>query len=209
MERFHKTVKDALYCLYSDDPDNFNTKESLEVIIKKYNNHVHSSTKYSPNQIFYSNDENLFNKVLTNIKLTFKSREKLETNFIENEKCLLNKKFKIKKFCKDKLVGILFYDKLKKKSLYGKINVTIINKVGTNYKIKIEKDYEDMNLFKNDLYMVEYKLLSKCSEKLWLDLLEKDDNSEKELLLNEILSRKPSFNNDELNFINEHKNEFK
>ena len=84
VERFHKTVKDALYCLYSDDPDNFNTKESLEVIIKKYNNHVHSSTKYSPNQIFYSNDENLFNKVLTNIKLTFKSREKLETNFSWN-----------------------------------------------------------------------------------------------------------------------------
>ena len=49
VERFHKTVKDALYCLYSDDPDNFNIKESLEVVIKKYNNHVHSSTKYSPN----------------------------------------------------------------------------------------------------------------------------------------------------------------
>ena len=56
-ERFHKTVKDALYCLYSDDPNNFNIKESLEVIIKKYNNHVHSSTKYSPNKILYSNDE--------------------------------------------------------------------------------------------------------------------------------------------------------
>ena len=66
-----------------------------------------------------------------------------------------------------------------------------------------------MNLFKNDLYMVEYKLLSKCSEKLWLDLLEKDDNSENELILDEILSRKPFFNSEELNFINEHKNEFK
>ncbi len=34
VERFHKTVKDALYYLFSDDPDNFDIKESLEVVIK-------------------------------------------------------------------------------------------------------------------------------------------------------------------------------
>ena len=97
----------------------------------------------------------MFNKVLNNIKLTFKSREKLETNFKGNEKCLLSKKFKIKKICTNKLVGILVYDKIKKKGLYGKLNVTIISIFGTNYKIKIEKDYEDMNLFENDLYVVD------------------------------------------------------
>ena len=63
---------DGLYCLYVDDPDNFEIKQSLELIIKKYNNHTHSSTKYTPNEIFYSKDEELFKKVLENIKASFK-----------------------------------------------------------------------------------------------------------------------------------------
>ena len=50
-----------------------------------------------------------------------------------------------------------------------------MNKIGTHYKIKIEKDYDDLNLFQNDLYIVEYNLLSKYSEKVWMNLLEKVD----------------------------------
>ena len=47
-ERFHQTIKDILYCRYVEDPKLFSLKESLEIILKKYNNHIHSSTKYSP-----------------------------------------------------------------------------------------------------------------------------------------------------------------
>ena len=79
------------------------------------------------------------------------------------------------------------YDKIKKKNLYGKINVSIVNISGTNYKIKIEKDYEELSLFKDDLYIVEYKLLSKCFKNLWDNLLEKD-NYEKDELLEDILN---------------------
>ena len=57
-----------------------------------------------------------------------------------------SKKFKIKKFYNDKLKGILVHDKFIKKDLYEKINVSIINIDSINYKIKIEKDYEDMNI---------------------------------------------------------------
>ena len=45
--------------------------------------------------------------------------------------------------------------------------------MGLKYKIKIEADYEDLNLNQNDEYIVEYKLLYKCSDKLCLDLLKK------------------------------------
>ena len=145
----------------------------MEFIIKKYNSHIHSSTRYTPNEIFYSKDEELFKKVLGNIKESFKNKFG-EQNFEDNEKCLLNKKFKIKKFYKNE-PGILIYDKIKKKNIYGKINVTILNKIVTDYKIKIEKDYDDLNLFQNDLYIVEYSLLNKCSETVWMKLLEKDD----------------------------------
>ena len=60
---------------------------------------------------------------------------------------------------------MLAYDKLKKKGLYGEINLTIIRIFWTYYKIKIKKDYENLNLFKNNLYMLEYDFLRKLSEK--------------------------------------------
>ena len=101
---------------------------------------MHSATKYPPNQIFYSEDEKLFEKVLENIKESFKSRGAIEPNFKDNEKCLLNKKFKIKKYCNKSRAGILIYDKIKNKKLYGKVNVTFIKKMGLKYKIKIEAD---------------------------------------------------------------------
>ena len=93
VERFHKTIKDGLYCLYNDNPGNFDIKQNLEFIIKKYNNHIHSSTKYTLNEIFYSKDEELFKKVLGNIKGSFKKKFG-EQNFEDNEKCLLKKNLK-------------------------------------------------------------------------------------------------------------------
>ena len=67
-------------------------------------------------------------KALKNIKNSFKSRGTIEPNYQENDKCLLNKKFKIKKYYKENSAGILIYDKIKNKNLYGKVNVNIIKK---------------------------------------------------------------------------------
>ena len=97
-----------------------------------------------------------------NIKDSFKKKFG-EQNFKDNEKCLLNKKFKIKKYYNNEHPGILINDKIKKKNIYGKINVSIMNKIGTHYKIKIEEDYKDLNLFQDDIYILDYSLLSKCS----------------------------------------------
>ena len=192
VERFHKTVKDGLYCFYSDDPKKFDIKESLDIIIKKYNNHKHSTTKYTPNQVFYANNEELFQTVLENIKNYYKNRVKESNNFKVDEKCLLSKKFKIKKKGDDKLVGVLIYDKIKHKNLYGKINVSVMNNYGANYKIKIAKDYKDLNLSKNDLYMVDYKLLTKCSENLWNSLLNKNNKDTKNEIMDNIFDNEIS-----------------
>ena len=118
---------------------------------------------------------------------------------------MLNKKFKIKKVGGKKKIGVLISDKIKKKTLYGKLNVRVISKNGTNYKIKIAVDYEDMNLYKDDLYMVEYKLLSKCSETLWDNLLKKEFKDDKTSHMEDILNNDSSLNEEEINFINEHK----
>ena len=81
MELFHKIVKDRLYCLYTDNPVSFNIKESLKIVIKKYNNILHPTTKYYPNQFFYSENEEFFAEVLSNIKISFKYIGKDFNNF--------------------------------------------------------------------------------------------------------------------------------
>ena len=46
VKRFHKTIKDSLFCLYSDISHSFDITECLDVVLKKkYNNHTHSTTK--------------------------------------------------------------------------------------------------------------------------------------------------------------------
>ena len=51
----------------------------------------------------------------------------------------------------------------------------VINKlIEDNYKIKISKDFKIYNLKKNDVYMVAYILLKKCTNEVWKQLLNKN-----------------------------------
>ena len=63
-----------------------------------------------------------------------------------------------------------------------------------------------MNLFQNDLYIVEYGLLSNCSETVWMKLLEKDEKKS-EVSLDDILNSDYSFDKEETNFIIKEKDE--
>ena len=67
-----------------------------------------------------------------------------------------------------------------------------MNNYGANYKIKIAKDYKDLNLSKNDLYMVDYKLLTKCSENLWNSLLNKNNKDTKNEIMDNIFDNEIS-----------------
>ena len=69
----------------------------IDVVLKKYNNHIHSTTKYSPNIRFYSENDKLNEEVLKNIKTSFKILGNTNINFNDNERCLLSTNFKIKK----------------------------------------------------------------------------------------------------------------
>ena len=61
-------------------------------------------------------------------------------------------------------------------------------------------------MYKNDLYIVEYKLLSKCSEKVWNSLLKKD-NEKNDLSIDDVLNADYSISEEEANYINTNKNE--
>ena len=78
-----------------------------------YNKAIHKVTKYSPNEVFYCHDENLFQKVNDNTLEFFNKNHKKESIFYFNEKCLLINNFIISKN-KEKGHLILLYNKVKK-----------------------------------------------------------------------------------------------
>ena len=50
--------------MYLDNKDNFDLKHCINVVIKKYNNHKHKSTKYILNKFFFFKKLELYSKVL-------------------------------------------------------------------------------------------------------------------------------------------------
>ena len=135
------------------------------------------------------------------MKNYFKYIGKEFSNFKKNEKCLLNKKFKIKKRVIVKDQEYYYMIKLKIKNIMVKYNVKVLEKIGDNYKIKIEKNYLDINLNKNDLYIVNYKLLEKCSLFVWNNLMKKDTDKD------EIINEDYSIDEKELEYIIKNKQE--
>ena len=76
----------------------------------------------------------------------------------------MNPKFSIKKKYFKSHPGILTINKIKHLKIYKKINAIILEKSKLNYKIKISKDYAIFNVYKDDVYFVNYQLLKKCSK---------------------------------------------
>ena len=76
------------------------------------------------------------------------------------------------------------------------------------YKIKIEADYEDLNLNKDDEYIVEYKLLYKCSDKLWIELFEKHNIHNRKSNLEDNMNNSRYYNEEEIEFISKYNEEF-
>ena len=58
-ERIHITIRKALLFRFLEKKKDFNLIEDLELVVKNYNRIIHSVTKYSPIEVFFSNNQNL------------------------------------------------------------------------------------------------------------------------------------------------------
>ena len=158
-------IRKDLLCYYLENPINFDITNSLNLVMKKYNNLIHKSTKHTPFEVFYSSSEDLFNEVKNNSYNYFEFTRKLEYNFKVEENCLLNNNFIIVKQ-KNKFGNYyLIKNKIKKnKSLYI-ICVKIMSILGGgNYIIEILNDYNDYKLYKGEKYEAPLNLLKKCDK---------------------------------------------
>ena len=208
VERFHQTLKDLLYSYYFNETNKLNLKDSLNVVLLKYNNHKHNTTLKAPNEIFFSKSNELYELVLNNIKKSFKHVGKDFNNFIEKEKILLNPKFLFKKKYSNNKPGALIFNRIKHKKIYTKIASTVIHKSGSNYLIEISKDYPIYELKKGDQYYVNYKLIKKCSLESWKKILDENMDSKKNVDIEELIDINDIIDDKEENFINFNQKEF-
>ena len=116
VERVHQTIRKSIIVNYIQDIKNFNIVEKLPFIINSYNSTIHSVTKFTPTEVFYSTNIELFNKVYQNI-VNYYINHKDTINFIRGEKCLLRNNITKKKI--NKLV-LIEKNNLKKIKVYIK-----------------------------------------------------------------------------------------
>ena len=85
VERVHRTIRLSLVAKFIEDTNNLNL-----LCVHHYNNTIHSVTKFTPNEIFYSSDNELFHKVYNNILNYYNKNNKKEYLYKIGEKCLLS-----------------------------------------------------------------------------------------------------------------------
>ena len=56
VERIHITIRKALINKFLEDQNNFDIETELPLIMNTYNNTIHNTTKHTPYEIFYSNN---------------------------------------------------------------------------------------------------------------------------------------------------------
>ena len=89
-----------------------------------------------------------------------------------------------------------------------KIKCYCIRKNWINYKIKFGENYTEFGFDKGDLYIVDYKLLNKCSLNVWNKLLKREHIKKDEIIMSDSDSE-DIYTENELKFILKNKEEFK
>ena len=167
VERVHRTIRNGLIVKYIENVKKFNLDLSLKIVVNNYNRTVHSVTKFQPNEIFYSTDNELFKKVYNNILDYYNKTQKNNFSYSINTKCLLNNNIiKSKKKVKNKIM--LLNNSIKKNKSFYKVCVKIQENLnGGLYLIKIAGDYDFIGIKNNEIYCVNFNLLIPCNSDIW------------------------------------------
>ena len=95
-ERVYQTIsKDLLSIILDVKNYNYNIENDYTIIIYKYNNIIHASTKYKPLFLFYNHSEIIKENVHNNCKKKFKNVYLKAFTFNVGDKIVLNPKFLI------------------------------------------------------------------------------------------------------------------
>ena len=150
-----------------EDKNNFILSKALETTINAYNNTIHSVTKHTPLEIFYSTNNKFLKKIKNNIINYYDKRKKIEQSFELDDKILINTNIIVKKNKKDNFTLIEKNKVSKDKSLYNICGVIIKIRSAGIYDILISKNYDNYNLKENDICRLSSDLFKVARLSIW------------------------------------------
>ena len=96
-EIVHKTIKTGLILRKLDNKSNFNLKEALEETVKAYNNTIHSVTKATPLEVFWSTNNKYLKSIKKRIIEYYENRNKKTFELDLDDKVLIHTNITSKK----------------------------------------------------------------------------------------------------------------
>ena len=173
VERVHRTLRNGLVCKYLEDKEKFSLNNSLNFVVNSYNNIKHRATRFKPNDIYFSEDEQLFKIVKENTLKFSKNYFNDEDLFDINDPILLYNNFE-REFSKKNNFYILNKAKIKRKKVLYNICGSIKRRYDKDqYIILIETNYKDYELKKFDQCLVKTNLIKKVNYDTWFNILNK------------------------------------
>lgn len=171
VERLHKTIRGGIILSKFVQQNKFNLEMCIDIINKIYNQTINTVTEFSPNEIFWSTNNEVLKKVYYNT-CKFYTNYKTESKKIEcGDKCVISNKLYIKSISKKNEV-ILEESKVTKKNEIFSIPGEIIKNLnGNTYLILIAIDIKELNLSKNSFVRVKRNNFRLIEDEEWYKIL--------------------------------------
>jgi len=164
MERFIKTLKDLLLKDYNQNKEDYDIRISLENCLNFYNNKKHNATKLIPFNLFKSKNEEDWKKAIQNNQLNRKTNIKKNIPLMKDQKILICKNFDLKG-------NKLKFKKFAKKGYYTLPAIILGSASSHEYYVKFPLSFDSIKIKKNKKYICEYRLIKKCSENVYNQIL--------------------------------------
>ena len=172
-EIVHKTIRVGLIVKKLENKNKFSIKEALESTISAYNQTLHSVTKATPLEVFYSTNNVYLKKIKKNILQFYDKKKKNTLEYELDDKVLISSNILIKRNKKDRFI-LIEKNKVKKdEGLYNICGVIVKILSAGIYEVMISDDYKEFNLYKNDICRLSSELFKVVSFSVWEKILGK------------------------------------
>ena len=205
VERLHLTIRNNLLAIYLEEINSFNIESSLHKVVNNYNKSIHNVTQFSPYEVFYNSNEELFKIAYDNTQKYYQNKMK-KSLFNENEKSLMTNNIIFSNHKTKEGYIILLKNKVKKNKSFLKICCVIEKYInGGNYIVKVIGNYPCYKLKDNEKYCVSNKMLIKTDDNTWNNYLAYVNNNDLDDYYKEELNL--SLNSDEFDLEEKNNNE--
>lgn len=168
---------------FLENKKSFNLENDLVEVVKTYNRSIHTVTKYTLIEIFFSTDKELYEKVYKNTLDYYIKSQKNSITYMPGENCFIINNICVSKKKLNSMYPIIEKNKVRKNKSFIKIIGEIIKNLGGGYYlIKILQNYDYYELKENEVYAVPFSFIRKCEYNLIKQIFAYNNSNKKTII---------------------------